>query len=175
MLFQRVAVPLTEVAVLTCLPIGVAALTSVIIGITMFLWRVARRTLRAICAFTGDVLTDVLRAVKRPTSGQERGLRTLSRASLLSLTFLALAGIILFLLNIDSISTLVTRFTPRLSIVTNVLDLISLILITPKFFTIEARDNVRDVSVQMLRSFTWIFYSEPLPASRNLLILLRRV
>ena len=139
---------------MTCLPIGVAALTSVIIGITMFLWRVARRTLRAICAFTGDVLTDVLRAVKRPTSGQERGLRTLSRASLLSLIFLALAGIILFLLNIDSISTLVTRFTPRLSIVTNVLDLISLILITPKFFTIEARDNVRDVSVQMLRSFT---------------------
>jgi len=145
---------LKEAAVLACIPIVVAALTSIIIGITLYLRWLVRRTLRAISAFTGDVRTDVRRVVKRPTSGQERGLRTLSRASLLSLTFLALAGITLFGLNIESISNLATRFAPRLSIVTNVLDLLSLILVTPKFFAIETRDNIRDLSVEMLRSFT---------------------
>ena len=124
---------LREAAVLASLPIGVAALTSVIIGITMFLWGVARRTIKAILRFTGDVLTDVLRVVKRPTSGQERGPWALSKASFLSLAFLAFAGIILFLLNIGSIWNLATPFMPRLSIVTNVLDLLSLIFVTQNF------------------------------------------
>jgi hypothetical protein len=138
---------------LASLPIVGAAFACVIIGIARLLWGVARRKLKAIWAFTGDVLTDVLRIVKRPTSGQECGPRTLSKAFLLSLVFLALTGIILFQLNIGAIWNVATRFTPRLSIVTNVLDLLSLILVTPKFFTIEARDNVRNVSVQTLRSF----------------------
>ena len=124
---------LREAAVLASLPIGVAALTSVIIGITMFLWGVARRTIKAILRFTGDVLTDVLRVVKRPTSGQEHGPWALSKASFLSLAFLAFAGIILFLLNIGSIWNLATPFMPRLSIVTNVLDLLSLIFVTQNF------------------------------------------
>jgi hypothetical protein len=115
---------------------------------------VARHTLKAIWASTGDVLTDVLRVVKRPTSGQERGPRTFSKASLLSLAVLSFTVIILFLLKIGAISNLATRFSPRLSIVTNVLDLLSLVLVTPKFCTIQTRDNVRDVSVQTLRSFT---------------------
>jgi len=146
---------LTATAVIGFLfPIVGAAPACAIIGSALLLRAFTRRTLRAIFAFTGDVRTDVRRVVKRPTSGQERGLRTLSRASLLSLTFLALAGITLFGLNIESVSNFATRFAPRLSIVTNVLDLLSLILVTPKFFAIETRDNIRDLSVEMLRSFT---------------------
>jgi hypothetical protein len=69
--------------------------------------------------------------------------------------FLVLTGIMLVGLKIGAISALATSVAPRLSIVTNCLDTISLILLTPKLFTIEARDNVRDLSIQMPRSFTF--------------------
>jgi hypothetical protein len=134
-------------------PIGGAVLASVIIVITRWLWRITRRTGKAIGSFSGNVVTEVRRIAKRP-SDQERGPRRFSKASRLSVTFLVFTGIMLVALNIESISNWATRIAPRLSIVTNVLDLLSLILVTPKFFAIETRDNVRDVSVEVLRSFT---------------------
>jgi hypothetical protein len=48
--------------------------------------------------------------------------------------FLVLTGIMLVGLNIGAISDLATRVAPRLSVVTNFLDLMSLILVTPKLF-----------------------------------------
>jgi hypothetical protein len=63
-------------------PIFGAVLACVIIVIARLLWRITRRTVKAIWTFSGNVLTDVRRIAKRP-SDQERGPRRLSKASLL--------------------------------------------------------------------------------------------
>jgi hypothetical protein len=131
-----------------------AVLASVIIVITRWLWRITRRTVKAIGTFGGDVLTDVRGIAKRPTD-QERGPRRLSKASRLSVTFLVFTGIMLVGLNIGAISAMLTRVAPRLSVVTNCLDVISLILMTPKLFTIESEADVLDLKIiQPMRSFT---------------------
>ena len=134
-------------------PIVGAAPACAIIGIARLLRAITRRTVKAMRTFSSNVVTDVLRIAKR-RSDQECGPRRLSKASRLSTTFLVLTGTMFIGLNMGAISALATRFAPRLSIVTNCLDLISLILVTPKLFTIEERDNVRDLSIQTLRPFT---------------------
>jgi hypothetical protein len=134
-------------------PVVGTALACAIIGIARLLWTITRRTIRAIRTFGGDVLTDVRRIAKRPND-QERGPRRLSKASRLSVTFLVFTGIMLVGLNIGAISAVLTRVAPRLSVVTNFLDVISLILMTPKLFTIEAEADVRDLN-QPMRSFTF--------------------
>jgi len=138
---------------LASLPIVAAVVAFILVGIARSLWAIARRTLNAIWSFGSNILADCLRIVTNP-SGQERESRTLSKASRLTLRYLAFAEILVVALNIGAIADLATQVAPRLSIVTNVLDLISLILITPKLFTIETRDNVRGISMQTLRSFT---------------------
>ena len=135
-------------------PVVGTVLACVIIGTTRLLWGIARRTLKAIWTFGGNVLTDILHHREKIQRPRMRTTWTLSKASRRSLKFLVLIGIILILLNIGTIWNLATRVTPRLSIVTNVLDLISLILVTPKLVSIETRDNVRDLSIQTLRSLT---------------------
>jgi hypothetical protein len=133
-------------------PLVGTALACALIGIAQLLWAITRRAVRAIRTFGGDVLTDVRRIAKR-SSDQERGPRRLSKASRLSVTFLVFTGIMLVGLNIGSISAVLTRVAPRLSVVTSFLDVISLILMTPKLFTIEAA--VGDERIQTMRSFTF--------------------
>lgn len=95
------------------------------------LWSILRRLLKAIWTFGGNVLTDFLRIVKRQSDEEYRSQRS-SKAFLITLRFLSVAGIMLFAFNIGTLWHLATRVMPRLSIITNVLDLISLVLVTPK-------------------------------------------
>ena len=125
-------------------PLVGTALACAIIGIVRLLRAIIRRTVKAIWTFSGNVLTDVRRITKR-SSDQEPGPRRLSKASRLSVTFLVFTGIMLVGLNIGPISAVLTRFAPRLSVVTNSLDVISIILMTPKLFTIEA--DVPDLKI----------------------------
>jgi hypothetical protein len=129
-----------------------AVLACVVIVITRLLWAIPRRTVRAIWTFGGDILADVRRIAKRP-SDQERGPRRLSKASRLSVTFLVFTGVMLVGLKIGDISAMLTRVAPRLSVVTNFLDVISLILMTAKLFTIEA--DVDDLQTQTMPSTTF--------------------
>jgi hypothetical protein len=133
-------------------PVIGTVLACAIIGIARLLWAITRRTVRAIRTFGGNVITDVCRIAKRP-GDQERGPRRLSKASRLSVTFLVFTGIMLVGLKIGAISAVLTRVAPRLSVVTNSLDVISIILMTPKLFTIEA--DVPDLKIQPTRSFTF--------------------
>ena len=59
-----------KAAGLAFVPVIGTVLACVIIGIAQLLWAIARRTLKAIWTFGGNVLTDILHIVKRP-SGQE--------------------------------------------------------------------------------------------------------
>ena len=135
-------------------PVVGTVLACVIIGTARLLWGIARRILKAIWSFGRNVLTDILHLVKRSSDQECRPPWTLSTSSRRSLKLLFCIVIILILLNIGTIWNLATRIAPRLSIVTNVLDLISLILVTPKLFSIETRDNVRDLSILTLHSVT---------------------
>jgi hypothetical protein len=116
---------------LAFVPVIGTVLACVIIGTAWLLWAIFRRVPKAIGTFGGNVLTDFLRIVKRRSNKEDQPW-ALSKASLITLRFLAAAGLILFLLNIGALWHLTTLVMPRLSIVTNVLDLISLVLVTPK-------------------------------------------
>jgi hypothetical protein len=75
--------------------------------------------------------------------------------------FLVVTLVIFAQLNIGAIWDFAAHVLPRLSIVTNVLDLLSLLLATPKLYSIETRDNVRNLSVRTLRLFNYKFETPP--------------
>jgi hypothetical protein len=128
-----------------------AVLACIIIVIVRFLCRITRRALEAVRTFIANVLTDVCRIVTR------RGPRTLSNASFRTLAFLVFTVFIYVYLNIPAIWDFAERVLPRISVITNVLDLLRLLLATPKFSTMETRENVRGFSILTLRLFTFKF------------------
>jgi hypothetical protein len=96
--------------------------------------------------------------------------RTLNHLSLKSLVYIGVYIVaILVLLNIGPIWNLAARVAPRLSTVTNVFDLISFIMVTPKLSSTEIKDNILDLCVQTLRLFTFNKINiPPSPATRIL-------
>jgi hypothetical protein len=77
-------------------PVVGTVLACVIIGTARLLWGIGRRTLKAIWTFSGNVLTDILHLVKRPSGQECRPPWTLSISSRRSLKILVLSESYLF-------------------------------------------------------------------------------
>lgn len=70
------------------------------------------------------------------------------------MAFVAVLSTALFELNAKVISDFVTQLSPKLTTITNILDLISFVLVTPKLFTKDIRDNLLHAHTQTLQFYT---------------------
>jgi hypothetical protein len=135
-------------------PLVGAALVCLIVSIARIVRAIVRAVVKSVYAFSSDVLSDIRRVAAKRTDWSQDSLREVSKSSRRGLAFIAVLAVVLFGLNARAISDLATRLAPKLSTVTNVLDLISFILVTPKLFTIEIKNNLLDAYIHTLQGYT---------------------
>jgi hypothetical protein len=97
----------------------------------------------------------MLRVVAKPTDQSQDSPREVSESSRRALAYVAVLVIVVIGLNARAISDLATRLTPKLPTVTNLLDLISFVLITLKLFTVGVRNNLLRAYIQTLQGYTF--------------------
>ena len=141
----RFATFLLVIALLFSVPIAIVRLARFVVsrafGEAKVYWRNLARDLGQIVAHRSDD-SEVLP-------------RIFSKHFRVTVTVLLLICVITFGLNAKRILAFASQIAPRLSVVTNVLDLFSFTLATPKFFTAEVKDSMLRLYMLTLQSYTF--------------------
>lgn len=133
------------VALLVCVPISILRLARFAVS----------RAFVGAKEYWRNISRDIGQVTVHRADHPEAQPRTFSKHFWVTAAVLLLICVIMFGLHAKSISDFAASVAPRLSIITNVLDLLSFILATPKLFTTEVKDTLLRLYILVLQSYTF--------------------
>jgi hypothetical protein len=120
--------------------------------------RFLRATIRAVVNstwnFGATVLAGVHRVIAKPADHRDEYPRHLNKSSRRALSFLSVLLAISIGLHATTISGFLVYLAPKLPTATNILDLISFVMVTPKLFNEEAKNNLLATYIGVVRIYT---------------------
>ena len=87
------------------------------------------------------------RVVAKSTDQSQGDPREVSKSSRRGLAFVAVLATVLFALNAKDVSHLAIRLAPKLATVTNILGLISFVLVTLRLFAFDVKDRLLHANI----------------------------
>ena len=109
------------------------------------------RSVHAFNTFISEVARDIYQHLAKSADSSKDSRQALSKSSRRGLALIGISLIMLLGLNAKPISDLTARIAPRLSVITNIMDLISFILVTPKLFPVGVKDRLLNVYMHILQ------------------------
>ena len=140
------------------IPLAGAILIYVVVLLARIVWAIVRaivsilvRSVHAFNTFISEVARDIYQHLAKSADSSKDSRQALSKSSRRGLALIGISLIMLLGLNAKPISDLTARIAPRLSVITNIMDLISFILVTPKLFPVGVKDRLLNVYMHILQ------------------------